>query len=365
MKKKRRSTKRAVRPSARRRTVRPSRSRKLRPKTGATKRRKPAARTGTYADYAAGANDGAAWRGSQPGTPEMLREAVLESWKRRFRDTAGRRKADWRLTLQRGKHYAAGFMQGSGVRAAICPVPLQMKASAVVYAGENETALFQTLSQLEVLPLHEIVIVAGQPTESLFALARGFGNAVVVVLPDRVDPDIGRALGAKLTGADTVLFVDGEQPVGSDQLARFLWECDGKLDVVLNDLGSRMGTFRRRKAIERLHEFLNASLKREDLKINSLSVLPFALSRQALDSLGAGALSVPVKAHALAILKGLRIGTGGFVRGGALPDYADSRWKKVAGDHAEAWREALGVRGNRMHFADSTRNRGLLGEWVT
>ncbi|WP_116062257.1 hypothetical protein [Cohnella phaseoli] len=322
-------------------------------------------RSGPYSDFVAGASAGSAWRGSHSGTPDLLREAISESWQRRFRETCGKGQVEWRQTLQRGKQYAAGFMQGAGMSVALCPIPLQTKASAVVCAGEDENALVQTLSQLELLPLHEIVVVAGQPTERLFSQARGLGNAIVVSLPDRVDPDIGRALGVKLTGADTVLFVDGANVVGAEQLARFLWECDGKLDVVLNDLGARMRTFRHRKGVERLQEFLNASLKREDLKINSLSVLPFALSRNALDTLGAGALSVPVKAHAQAILKGLKFGTGGFVGAGGLPGFADSGWKKAAGDHAEAWREALSVRGDRMHFADTMRNRGILGEWAT
>ncbi|MFB9277949.1 hypothetical protein ACFQMJ_13785 [Cohnella cellulosilytica] len=322
--------------------------------------------TGERADYAAGMNEGAAWRGNPSAAPENLREAVFEGWRRRFREPGGgKRTAIWQRTLRRGRQYAEGFMQGAGMRAAICPIPLRRKAAAVVRAGEDEAALFQTLSRLEALPLQEIVVVASSPTERLYAAARGFTNAVVVGLPDSLDPDIGRALGAKLTAADIILFADGERPAESEQLARFLWECDGKLDVVLNDLGSRMGTFRRRGGIERLQEFLNASLRREDLKTNSLSVLPFALSRQALDALGASALTVPVKAHAQAILKGLRIGTGGFVRAELPANPAGSGWRKTAGDHAEAWSEAIGVRGSRMHFADSTRKRSLLGEWGT
>jgi len=289
-----------------------------------------------------------------------LREAIFEHWKRRFGQTGGKGRGDWRKTLQRGKRYAAGFMNGAGARVAVSPVPLHRKAAAVVYAGTDEKTILEVLSQLDALPLHEIVIVAGNPTESLFAIARGFEKALVIGLPEPVAPDIGRALGAKLTGADTVLFVDGDRVVGADLLARFLWECEGKLDVALNDLNARIGSFRQRKEIDRLNEFLNASLRREDLRINSLATLPFALSRQALNALGASALSVPAKAHAQAILKGLRIGPAGFVSSGGRLEKFDAEWRVAAGDYAEALREAFNVRGSRMHFKDRMRNRDLL-----
>ncbi|MFC4596968.1 hypothetical protein [Cohnella hongkongensis] len=366
MRKKRRAIRRAVRSSSRRRPVRPSVTRK-----GKRRRAVAAAKRGSlvpssaYADYAAGANDGAAWRGHPSSSPEGLREAIHEGWKRRFRESGGTSGAAWRQTLHRGKQYAEGFMQAAGMRVDLTPVPLQRKAAAVVCAGESEASSSLVLAQLEALPLQEIVIVAGRPSEQLFARAREVGNALVVGYPDPVDPDIGRALGAKLTGADTVLFVDGDDAVEADLLARFLWECEAGLDVVLNDLSSRMRTFRQRQPIERLREFLNVTLKREDLTINSLSALPFALSRRALEAIGAAKLAVPARAHALAILKGLRIGTGGFAASGTLPNAADARWKKAAGDHAEAWKEAFDARGSRMQFADLARHRALSGEWPT
>jgi len=317
-------------------------------------------------DYAAGRGDGLAWRSSavSPFGPDDVRKAVHERWGKRYGNGGGRRASDWQSVVRRGGQYAAGFMQGCGMQAYAVPVPLTSTAAAVVCAGKDEDALRTVLGQLRALPFQEIVVIAGNSSERLYAIARECGNAMVVCLPEAVDSDVGRALGAKLTGADTVLFADGERAASADRLGRFLWECDGgKKDVVLNDIASKMGLFKHRGGTERLFEFLNASLNRPDLKINSLAALPFAMSRQALDTLGAAALTVPVKAHAQAVLKGLRIGTGGFAGRSGTGLSSDAEWRKTAGDHAEAWVEAFGIRGNRLKFADATRNRSLLGEW--
>jgi hypothetical protein len=265
----------------------------------------------------------------------------------------------WKHVHQRGKKYAAGFMKGARIKTTISPIPLQNKAAAVVCASAGSSVLQDVLSQLKTLPLQEIVLVLCNPTDEMFSHARSYKNTVIAYLPDEVDPDVGRALGAKLTDAHTVLFVDGERAVDADLLARFLWECDGRVDIALNDLSAQMGLFHQRNNVERFHEFLNASLNRVDLKTNSMSNLPFAVSRHALNTLGPTVLAVPVKAHAIAIMSGLRIGVGGSV--GSRWD--KDNWKKAAGDHVEAWKEAMNARGSRLQFADSVRNRNVLGDF--
>jgi hypothetical protein len=326
-----------------------------------------APRVSSLPDDAAAVREGAAWRvsNSSDRTPERLRAAIHQCFSSRYRDRGRNAKLDWKLVMQRGKKYAADFMRGAGVYATVTPVPLQNKAAAVLYVGPGNTALHKVLSQLQSLPLHEIVLIMTHSTDEKFTLARSLPNTVIAHLPEEVDPDVGRALGAKLTSADTVLFVDGEHAVDASNLARFLWECDRRVDVALNNLSPHYGLFHQRGGVELFHEFLNMSLNRDDLRMNSMSVLPYAVSRRALDTLGAVVLSVPVKAHALAILKGLRIGLADSVAV-RIPQYdtnSGDNWKKTAGDHVEAWREAMSVRGNRLHFADSNRNRRILGDW--
>ena len=106
---------------------------------------------------------------------------------------------------------------------------------------------------------------------------------------------MGRALGAKLTDAENLLFVDGNHHVPAETMARFLWECDGRMDVVLNDIAPRLGMFHQRNGIHRIYEFLNVSLNRADLHVNSMAVLPFAISSDAVQRLGVEVLAVPAK----------------------------------------------------------------------
>jgi hypothetical protein len=312
-------------------------------------------------DLAAGVSDGAAWRKSIDFDPslEQFREVVHERFSRWFHETNRNKSTAWIHVQQRGKKYVAGFMKGAKIYTSISPVPLQNKAAAVVCANTSSSALHDVLSQLKTLPLQEIVLVLSNPTDEMFSHARSHQNTVIAYLPDEVDSDVGRALGAKLTDADTILFVDGQRAVDANLLARFLWECDGRIDIALNDQSAQMGLFHKRNSVERFHEFLNTSLNRADLKTNSMSDLPFAVSRHALNTLGSAVLAVPVKAHALAILNGLRIGAGGSVGSRMYKD----NWKKAAGDHVEAWREAMNARGSRLQFADSVRNRNVLGDF--
>lgn len=317
-----------------------------------------------HPDYTAGMSEGASWRSgaAHDASPDRLREVAHQRWSRRFHETTRGKGAEWKIIQQRGRDYAAGFLKGARLYTPLTLVPLRNKAAAVVYVGAGATALQDVLSQLEALPLQEIVVVLCNPSEGLYSLARSHKNTVIAHMPDDVDPDVGRALGAKLTGADTVLFVDGEQAVDSNVLARFLWECDGRVDIALNDLSARMGLFHTRGRVERIHEFLNTSLNRGDLKTNSLSSLPFAISRHALDTLGSAALAVPVKAHALAIISGLKIGAGGSAVSRKVNEGTglDVNWRKSAGDHVEALREAINARGSRLQFIDSIRNRSVL-----
>lgn len=316
-----------------------------------------------HGDYSAGERDGAVWRGSadfQPGE-EALKKAILGRWNIRYRQTGGTRTDSWRQALNRGKRYASGFMQGAGRRVELYPVPVSGRTAAVLCAGSNEVALQRLLIQLAAMPIDEIVVVAGNPTPGIFRAARSRGNAVVACLPEEVHPDVGRALGSKLTEADVVLFVDGERPASDDTMAGLLWACGRKWDVALSDLSRHRGAFRQRQKMEWLFEFMNASLNRRDLMTNSLSVLPFALSRRALDTIGAPALTVPAKAQAVAILRGLRIGAAGPGTDEGSRAVRQFNWRLAAGDHAEAWSEAFQAEGKRIYFADRARNRSVLG----
>lgn len=310
-----------------------------------------------------GMNDGRLWHQCQQKDdipPEEARIAAFRAWSDRCYGGIGPKRVTWCQLLSHGRQYAAGFLQRYADAEPILPVPLRMTAAAVVCATLPLYGLQSVLKELDSLPLRQIIVVIfGVPADKLPTIpARP--HTVVVVRPEVADPDVGRAIGANLANADTLLFVDGKRPVAASVLARFLWECDGRADIALNDLPMNKIWFHQRGGIPMLQEFLNASLNRRDLKSNSLAVLPYALSRQALDTIGAATLCVPAKAHAVAIMSKLRIVSGGAA-GNPFPSSPDkSVSRTVAGDHAEAWYTAIAKSGSRLKRPDLNRNRAIL-----
>ncbi|MBW5447378.1 hypothetical protein GE107_15075 [Cohnella sp. CFH 77786] len=315
--------------------------------------------------FSRGIRDGANWRTRFRGRPDArtAAEAAHRSWSLIARKPGGRRRP-WPAALRDGKRYVSGFWRGSGVRGQLIPVPLQGSAAAVLYAPRNASLLRGALRRLRRLPLREIVVLLpGDSSLALIAAARTQPNVMIAYRPDLADSDVGRALGARITQADSVLFLDGGRPLKAERLARFLWACDNGLDIALNDVTGKLGLFHTRQNVFRLAEFLNRTMNRRDLRANSLSSLPFALSRRALDRLVPGPLAHPAQAQVIAMYSGLRVGIAGAVRPAIPSDTADRTGKAVR-EHAEAWRTALRHKGSRLLFPDTVRNRKLLEGWT-
>ncbi|MBO9596414.1 MAG: hypothetical protein J7559_01135, partial [Cohnella sp.] len=260
----------------------------------------------------AGVRDGERWRQSRQTDgipPEEARGAAFQAWSNMYYEGAVPKGIEWKRLLDYGQKYAAGFLAAFADARPILPVPLRNTAAAVVCATAPLQGLNRVLRELDALPIQQIIVVIYGVSIRKPPVDPDIPRVQYIVRPEVTDPDVGRALGAKLAVADTLLFVDAEKPVAAGALARFLWECDGRADIALNDLSMRKW-FHQRGGIQKLQEFLNASLNRPDLKSNSLSTLPYALSRKALDTIGAATLCVPAKAHAVAIMSKLRIVTG-------------------------------------------------------
>ena len=312
---------------------------------------------------------GAAWRTATPnGGLQELKKHIQQAWTARSAGVGEQlQKLGWQQIWGQGEAFGQGAMTGAGYSAGFAPLPLRGSAAAVLYADpDSEASLHTVLSELDRLPLAETIVVAGEVSEKWLTQARSHASASIVCYPEEVDADVGRALGAKLTGADIVLFVDARRPVPAERLARYLWASDGGLDVVLSDVSDR-GTFHRRAPIARLREFLNVTLNRPDLRMNAIGPLPFALSRNALDTIGPADLAIPAKAHAVAVIRGLSIGTAWRTEGerGLDGDSAYADLPLALGDHFEAWRAATTLRGNRLRFEDRLRARRAVGGVVS
>lgn len=209
--------------------------------------------------------------------------------------------------LQAGRAFIQGYAKSAGCVPEIVPLPLRHVAAAVVCACNEEHTLGQVLVQLERLPLRDIVVVLNGTTDNSLERVLQHRGITIVYEPDRAGHDVGRALGAKMTDAETVLFVDGDMVVPAEQLAPFLFAIDRGQDVALNDLTSLLPPFAKQDEVSRIKAYLNHTLGRRDLGSNSMTAVPHALSRRMIQAVKPASLAVPPKAQMLAIQQGLNV----------------------------------------------------------
>lgn len=247
-------------------------------------------------------------------------------------------------------------------------LPDGCRAAAVVMACNEEQTLPLVLSELAKLPLEEIVVVLNGCTDGSFREARSYPGATIVHFPDKIGHDVGRAVGARMCTADIVLFVDGDFRIAAEKLKPFIAAVARGADVALNNISPYLPLFRDWDDVTRLKAFLNLSLGRPDLHANSLTSVPHALSRRAIERIGAGLLAVPPKAQAVAIQQGLAVRTAASVN-----VVASNRIRKdnvgrgnevarlIVGDHVEALKHVMDKGGARLSKADGSRRRDVIG----
>lgn len=242
-------------------------------------------------------------------------------------------------------------------------IVLQGTAAAVVSACNEESTMDQVLGELEKLPLKDIIVVLNGCTDGTHSIvAQHHPGATLVNLPDRLGHDVGRAVGARMTRADIVLFVDGDLPIPAFELLPFLQAVDQGTDVALNDLGRHLPPFAQQDSVTRCKAFLNRILRRPDLGASSLTAVPHALSRRLLDQLGPAMLAVPPKAHAMAVLYGMKVAavhTVDVIKTNRKRTFNTGKGngmeQLIVGDHAEALTAVFQVAGVSLSGPVPTR----------
>ncbi|OME79399.1 family 2 glycosyl transferase [Paenibacillus pabuli] len=255
-----------------------------------------------------------------------------------------------------------GYAHAAGRSLNIVPLALRKPAAAVVCACNEELTLGQVLVQLKRLPLTDIVVVLNGTTDNSLTQVLEQPGITLVYEPDRAGHDVGRALGAKMTEAETLLFVDGDMVVPAEQLAPFLYAVDRGDDVALNNLSSLLPPFARQDEVSRIKAYLNHVLNRSDLGSNSLTAVPHALSRNMIQIVKPEALAVPPKAQSLAIQHGLRVTAPSqvdVIRSNRLRSTNTGSGNEVArliiGDHLEAIATWLDMGGNKSQARSISR----------
>lgn len=317
-----------------------------------------------------------AW-GEQAGREDALHDPKPEDgnqkkllndlWVKRIKQKPFNDRA-WKHYWEAVKGYLIGYSLVSGINVKDWMLlPTERTVSVVISVMNEEATVMNVLHQLQRMPLEEIIVVVNGSGDSTFQKVRKGSNAIVVHYPEPLGYDVGRAIGSKLTGADIVVYVDGDMTVAAEQLIPFIAAIDRGADVALNHISPYLKTYAHWDGVSKLKKLINVSLCRPDLGADSLTAVPHALSRKALDKIGIEQLMVPPKAQALALAKGLVVTAPWSVdvittnrvnqhNAGAHNSVSDM----IIGDHIEALHAVQKLGGARLSFPDLIRKRSYL-----
>ncbi|MZQ85985.1 glycosyltransferase [Paenibacillus sp. 5J-6] len=246
-------------------------------------------------------------------------------------------------------------------------VPTRQSIGAVITVSNEEKTIARVLNALERLPIKEIIVVINGSTDNSVHIAKQCPHATIVHYPNLVGHDVGRSIGAKLTSADMVLFLDGDIPVQTEELLPFIRAIDQGWDIGLNNISPYLGHFTHRDGVSMVKQFVNRVQGRPELNANSMTAIPHMLSRKALEIIGSAALMVPPKAQAKAIRYGLRICAPASID--VVTANKPTRLNTgttnpvsnlIVGDHLEALHMLLHEHGRRLEFRDVLRTRTAL-----
>ncbi len=238
--------------------------------------------------------------------------------------------------------------------------------SVVIPASNEYSTLGHVIREAQKISKRtEIIAVCNGCVDRSEQVAQAEG-AKVLAIKETLGYDVGRAIGAKHAKGDVILFIDGDFVLPAAKLRAFCLEVIKGNDVVLNGYNG----YRSKKRIHSTSQakrLLNRCLGRADLGGSSLTAVPHALSRRALETIGYTLLSVPPKALSKAVLSGLTVKKFRKINV-AKHNKRKNRKRKhrrrlkqlIIGDHAEALAYVMQTKGVRSGFQDGNRLR----EWA-
>lgn len=258
-----------------------------------------------------------------------------------------------RLKTQRGPGCSASAPNGAPRVSVIIPV-----------LNEARTLERVIRQAARLHPRTEVIVVANGSTDGSAAIAARAG-ARVLTFDRPLGHDVGRSIGALEARGDVLLFIDGDFIVRAAELVPLVRAVESGVDVALNSY-SGLTNIRDAHRVVLVKHALNALIGRPDLRGASLTAIPHAISRRALETIGAEALAVPPLAQAMAQQLGLRVETVRLINVRARnPVRRISRGKDpvgdlIIGDHLEALHWLMQRLGGRLHGQDPIRSRDTM-----
>jgi glycosyltransferase involved in cell wall biosynthesis len=245
---------------------------------------------------------------------------------------------------------------------------IQPKVSVVIPVMNERRTLASVIQQVHRIHADtEVIVVVNGSTDGSLKLAKRMG-ARVIAFDFPLGHDVGRSIGAAAAKGEIILFTDGDIVIPTAQLVPFIDALEsGKVDIALNKYLGPVKKHKVCKVILAKHA-LNALLSCTKLKGASLTTIPHAMNRKALESIGVENLAVPPKAQAIATCKGLNIRPVQYVEVGKNNPHrrkefrVDPLKKLIVGDHLEAIHSLIEHTSPRGLYPDLGRLREMVRE---
>lgn len=237
--------------------------------------------------------------------------------------------------------------------------------SVIIPAMNEEKTIGRVVRQaLRICKNSEVIAVVNGSTDGTAAAAQAAG-ARVLLYTEALGHDAGRRMGAAAARGRILLFTDADIPIPAEQLAPYVQAILDGTDVALNDYDGPVKRNPVHPVVEAKH-VLNSILARPDLQGASMTAIPHALSRRALDVIGVPSLEVPPLALAKAVSSGLEVRAVHHVPVGKMNAVRvkrrsgpDPLSQVVLNDHLTAIRWITDERGPRGGYSDLQRVRCL------
>lgn len=237
------------------------------------------------------------------------------------------------------------------------------KVSVVIPVMNERKTIKRVIRQAyRVHPQTEIIVVANGSTDGTKAMAAKMG-VKILSYESPLGHDVGRGIGAKEAKGDIILFTDGDIVIKAKDMAQLVNAVENGVDVALNKYKGPTRKKNVHPVILSKHA-LNCALIRSDLSGASMTTIPHAISRKALNLIGAENLFVPPMALTIAIEKGLTIRDVHLIPVGKKNPRRrrkrqgqDPLQELIVGDHLEAVHWLIHETNSRGNKSDLTRVR--------
>ncbi|MGX1831573.1 glycosyltransferase family 2 protein [Paenibacillus taichungensis] len=237
--------------------------------------------------------------------------------------------------------------------------------SVIIPAMNEERTIGAVVRQaLRICRDAEVLVIVNGSTDGTAAAAKRAG-AQVLRYAEALGHDGGRRIGAEAARGRVLLFTDADIPIPAEHLAPYVRAILDGTDVALNDYNGPVARIPVHPVVEAKHA-LNSMLARPDLQGASMTAIPHALSRRALEVIDTDTLEIPPLAHAKAVTSGLKVRAVHHVPVGKMNAVRvkkrrgpDPLSQVVWNDHLTAIRWITDTLGPRGGHSDLQRVRSL------